>query len=246
VNRTGNPQSEESHLTQAHTHPDIFISHSHLDTTEARLRAAEWEEWGFGVKADFLDDKLVKASKKGVMTSKLADHLRSIILPCRLFVFLVSKNSAKSGWTPWELGLAHGATGRVHLYLLEPNALEAFDENKREYLRLYEEHQFSAGNAREYLERIVGQARFETFSPAQLAATADAMRDTLARVREQNASELARLFSVGSGQVSGESTKIASEETVNPMPQFEAALNAIKQMQEAIQEAFRSARKADQ
>jgi hypothetical protein len=30
------------------------------------------------------------------------------------------------------------------------------------------------------------------------------------------------------------------------MPQFEAALNAIKQMQEAIQEAFRSARKADQ
>jgi hypothetical protein len=65
-------------------------------------------------------------------------------------------------------------------------------------------------------------------------------------VREQNASELARLFSVGSGQVSGESTKIASEETVNPMPQFEAALNAIKQMQEAIQEAFRSARKADQ
>jgi hypothetical protein len=72
------------------------------------------------------------------------------------------------------------------------------------------------------------------------------MRDTLARVREQNASELARLFSVGSGQVSAESTKIASEETVNPMPQFEAALNAIKQMQEAIQEAFRSARKADQ
>ena len=232
-------------MTQAHPHPDIFISHSHFDTTEARFRAAEWEEWGFRVNADFLDDELVKASKKRVMTPKLADHLRSIILPCKLFVFFVSKNSAKSGWMPWELGLAHGAIGRVHLYLLEANALEAFDKRKREYLRLYEEYQFSAGNARAYLERIVGQARFEALSPAQLAATADAMRDTLARVREQNASELARLFSVGSGQVSAESTKIGSEDTVNPMPQFEAVLNAVKQMQETIQEACRRAGKAD-
>ncbi len=221
---------------QADAHPDIFVSHSHLDTTEARLLAAQWEGWGFRVKADFLDDDLVKASGEGVMTPELANHLRSIILPCRVFVFLVSENSAKSGWMPWELGLAHGAIGRVHLCLLQQNALDAFDKEQREYLRLYEGHKFSAADAKGYLERIVSQARFEAFSPGQIGATVDAMRDALACMREQNASELTRLMSVGAGQVSAASTNVTSEETVKPVPQLEAALNAEKQIQDTIRQ----------
>ncbi|EXI89368.1 MAG: hypothetical protein AW12_01721 [Candidatus Accumulibacter sp. BA-94] len=129
----------------------LFISHSHVDSDAARDVADEWTRWGYGVDADFRDKALLKAARDQVMTPALADHLRRIILGCKVFVFLVSEKSAQSGWMPWELGLAHGAIGRVHLYLLQANALEAFDAQGCEYLRLYEDYTFSVDNARVYL-----------------------------------------------------------------------------------------------
>lgn len=219
---------------------DIFISHSHVDNDAARDLADEWTRWGYGVDADFRDKALLKAARDQVMTPALADHLRRIILGCKVFVFLVSEKSAQSGWMPWELGLAHGAIGRVHLYLLQANALEAFDAQGREYLRLYEDYTFSVDNARVYLQQVVSKARFEAFSPAQIQATVDSMQQTTALLREGNLSELGRLSSVGSTQISAASTGVTMNQTVDLPPQLKTALEATRQLQDALQVAIRT------
>jgi len=97
----------------AHDH-DIFLSHSYADTDNAKQIVKAWKKFGYAVYADFLDDKLLEASKKKEMTAELSEHLRSKIKTSRVFVFLASSHAAGSGWMPWELGLAHGAVGRVH------------------------------------------------------------------------------------------------------------------------------------
>ena len=150
---------------------DIFISHSHADTRAAKALAVRWEGFGHRVYADFRDEQLIEASRTNTMDAALAEHLRRTIRRCRIFVFVASANSATSGWMPWELGMAHGAVGRVHLYRLGGGAAKAF--KRREYLKLYEATSFDARNASEYLTQAVAQAKREAASPAQREAAMD-------------------------------------------------------------------------
>lgn len=147
--------------------PDIFLSHSHADMRAARALAGRWGPSGYGhaVYADFMDPRLTEASRTGTMDAALADHLRRMIRRCRIFVFVASSRSAASGWMPWELGMAHGAIGRVHIYRLGSEVAVAF--RRREYMKLYEASSFDAKNAREHLARAVAQARLEPTTPSQ-------------------------------------------------------------------------------
>lgn len=125
------------------------------------------------------------------MDTVLASRLRTTIQRCLIFVFVASSNSARSGWMPWELGLAHGSVGRVHLYMLEPTAMKALAA--REYLKLYEKTIFGPEGARKYLESALAAARKELNTPAALdaarlmgkAMAAGAMAQQLSAAAEQ-------------------------------------------------------------
>ena len=147
---------------------DIFVSHSRADRAAVEAVVHEWEQWGHHVFVDFTDQALLEASRTGKMTPALAEHLRTTIQRCRVFVLMASRQSAGSGWMPWELGLAHGSVGRVHLYLLDPDAPEAAPG--REYLRLYQPTSFGPGNARGYLDDAISRAAREFSTPAALEA----------------------------------------------------------------------------
>jgi hypothetical protein len=147
---------------------DIFLSHSHADTAAVKKLAARWEGWKYSVYADFKDKALLDASRNNIMTAELANRLFDKIQRCVVFVFVASKNSASSGWMPWELGLAHGAVGRVHLYMLQTGARTAF--SRREYLDLYKDSTFDAKTAEPYLARVVREASREPVNPAQWRA----------------------------------------------------------------------------
>lgn len=147
---------------------DIFVSHSHKDTEAVKKLVKEWEAWKLKVYADFKDQKLLKASQTGVMDVALVNRLREMIRRCSIFVFIATVSSASSGWMPWELGLAHGAVGRVHLYLLNPEAKAGFAG--REYLELYKDTTFNAQNAHDYLKRAVAEAHAQPANPSQIEA----------------------------------------------------------------------------
>lgn len=147
---------------------DIFVSHSHGDRKAVEKVVSQWEGWGYRVYADFRDERLRKASEEKIMTRDLADHLRRTIRRCLIFVFVASPKSALSGWMPWELGLAHGSVGRIHIYLLNPRAMHAF--STREYLELYKETTFSRDGAKQYLEKTLNAARRQLNKPAILEA----------------------------------------------------------------------------
>ncbi len=144
---------------------DIFVSHSYADTENVKAEVSRWESGGdYKIFADFKDEWLRESSLRGIMDYALANHLRQAIRRSLMFVFVVSRNSVSSGWMPWELGLAHGSVGRVHLYLLEPGAMEAC--SKREYLQLYAHSTFTPENAEQYLAQQMAFARSELNPPA--------------------------------------------------------------------------------
>lgn len=145
---------------------DLFVSHSHLDTNRVKALVKQWRSLGHHIFADFDDPVLVKASRQQKMDSETSEHLRRAIGKCTVFIFIASVNSAGSHWMPWELGLAHGTVGRVHLDLLDDKAPAAFE--RREYLELYRLRCFDRTTAQVYLRRAVDQARGEPTDPAQI------------------------------------------------------------------------------
>jgi len=200
---------------------EIFLSHSHADIRAARILADRWGPAGFGhaVYADFMDEALIAASRKGTMDVALSAHLRAMILRCRIFVFVASASSAGSGWMPWELGMAHGAIGRVHVYRLGSGWDRASE--RREYLRLYESTSFGPGNARDYLAAVIARAKSEPTDPSQEEAAirqgeriARALErgDILDVLRQAQRSPLVQgaLTAQGFGQESGTSLPVST------------------------------------
>lgn len=149
---------------------DLFVSHSQDDSVRVKDLTTAWDAAGIRVFVDYDDPVLVDASRRGAMSAADIERLREAIIQCHVFVFVASRHSVGSGWMPWELGLAHGAVGRVHICELDEGALEGFSE--REYMRLYEGAVFSPGNAISHLEAAVEQARREAVTPARHAQNA--------------------------------------------------------------------------
>lgn len=188
---------------------DVFISHSHADVDAAKRLADEWESWGLAVYADFKDPRLVRASRRNVMTAKLSNDLREAIRACRVFVYVVSEHSMASGWMPWELGLAHGAVGRVHLYFLGTASRETFAP--REYLELYRSSSFDARNARAYLRRIVARARAEATTPIERDSAREWAERAMDALQAAQSDAIAREFSQHPAERAGAALAVSAE-----------------------------------
>jgi hypothetical protein len=93
--------------------------------------------------------------------------LRDKIAHCHILLFAISKNTARSRWLPWELGLAQGIAGRVYLWPLSSDAAHAVAQ--QEYLKRYTV--IDMQNPRDDLQRIVATARTKLVSPAVVGAT---------------------------------------------------------------------------
>jgi len=153
---------------------DIFISHSSRDEQPVRGLARRLREWGFDVEVDFHDPALKKPGDR-----ELAARLKDRFGACRLLLFAFSSVSANSKWLPWQLGLAHGAAGKVALWPLDDGA--KWTPRTREYLTLYDV--VDPENAKDVLDRLLGE-RPDAAPAAAPAEAVDEPANTTATAAE--------------------------------------------------------------
>ena len=113
--------------------PQLFISHSSRDDKYISQVCSFLNSFGAQTYADDGDSRL-----KNIPSIEAAQILRDEISKSDRFVVLVSENSARSGWVPWELGLADGELGLAKVAIL-PISNTPTEETwaSKEYLGLY-------------------------------------------------------------------------------------------------------------
>lgn len=87
---------------------NVFLSHSHLDGDLVKGVFRVLRRHGATPYVDWDDDAL-----EGLGNLDRAVVLRTQIESCGRLVMLMSDEGAKSGWMPWELGLADGLHSRA-------------------------------------------------------------------------------------------------------------------------------------
>lgn len=112
---------------------DVFVSHATLDRQYLRGIARIL----VGHSASYYIDKL-DTLLPTITSTSTAEMLAKRITTSRRMVVVVSMNSARSRWVPWELGLAHGVLGATCVAIL-PIAAFSVEQPwaQQEYLGLY-------------------------------------------------------------------------------------------------------------
>ncbi len=111
----------------------VFISHSSADTKFIPGVEKFFGQFGVGVYADVMDERL-----QGLPDWGKAVLLKSEIAKCDKLIILVTSATKTSKWIPWELGIGDGSCGHVHAGLFpvtEQGAEE--DWTKQGYMELY-------------------------------------------------------------------------------------------------------------
>jgi hypothetical protein len=111
---------------------DIFLSHSKADEEVILGAKSMFEDKGFSVYVDWIDDPHLDRSQ---VTAKTAGELRERMSQCKMLVYAHSLNSAASTWMPWELGYFDGKTGKIGILPIATGSTLEFEGN--EYLGLY-------------------------------------------------------------------------------------------------------------
>ncbi len=111
----------------------IFLSHSSKDDLYVRGVSDFLREHGGVVYADNGDKRLPENP-----SAETAEILRSELRRSGRLVIMMSENSSRSGWIPWELGMGDGHKGVGNVALL-PMGRSSTEEAwaRREYLGLY-------------------------------------------------------------------------------------------------------------
>lgn len=113
-------------------HRRAFLSHSHLDQVMAVGLKRKLAQVGIKLYVDWLD-----LTEPRVTDVNTARRIQEAIRNCDYFLYLVTANSAKSIWCPWELGYADGiASLRDNIYVV-PTMDDDDVEHGKEYLGLY-------------------------------------------------------------------------------------------------------------
>lgn len=124
----------ESHKLKARiSHKRAFLSHSHLDQELAMGLKRKLASTGITLYIDWLD--LTMPARTNVETAR---KIQEAISSCDYFLYLVTANSSKSIWCPWELGYADGIKrmSRNQIYVV-PTIGDDNLERGKEYLGLY-------------------------------------------------------------------------------------------------------------
>lgn len=84
---------------------DVFLSHSSLDKKLVLTLLKLFNEAGYTVYIDWIDDKQLDRNN---VTKSTAQTLKERMNSSRGLSFLTTKNSTISKWCPWELGYFDG------------------------------------------------------------------------------------------------------------------------------------------
>ena len=111
--------------------PEVFLSHSHLDTDLVEDIIAWLDTQGLHVYVDWRDPGMPAET-----SAETANRIRTKITQCNFFLLLATNRALRSRWVPWELGYCDGTKG-VNKTLILPVADPAGNWEGAEYLRIY-------------------------------------------------------------------------------------------------------------
>lgn len=124
---------EASAAYKAEKSYSIFLSHSVRDAELILGMKATFEDLGYSVYVDWIEDPQLDRSKVSAAT---ANKLRQRMNSCRSLFYVTTSNSDLSKWMPWECGYFDGANGKVAIVPIQ----KASTDNVflgQEYLGLY-------------------------------------------------------------------------------------------------------------
>ncbi len=120
----------------------VFLSHSSKDKRLAEYVKTVLGGQGISVYIDWQDSELPAKA-----TRQTAKALKERIKEHKLFLLLLTNNSAESRWVPWELGIADQAKG-LQQTLIFPVGQVSSHVMGRTYLQLYHHIRDLAGELR--------------------------------------------------------------------------------------------------
>ena len=118
-------------------HYDIFLCHSTSDYEEIKALKAFYENRGKRAYVAEIDDP--KIALDGI-NKATAQVLQKRMLSSDNLYYVLSKNSQKSKWMPWELGFFDGKKGSYKIKvvpIVDKNDYEVLGFSGQEYLELY-------------------------------------------------------------------------------------------------------------
>ena len=126
---------------------DLFISHSFLDKKLILTLIDLFNNAGYSVYVDWIDDKNLDRNN---VSPKTANVIKNRISNCKGLSYIATRNIVNSKWCPWELGLADGMLNGKSCIL--PVMEESSTFKGLEYLGLYPYIEY---------EKISGKSTYE-------------------------------------------------------------------------------------
>lgn len=112
---------------------DIFLSHSYLDKTLVYAVVDLFNQAGYSVYVDWIEDQQLDRSK---VTAVTANTLRKRMELSKSLAYVATSNSSNSKWCPWELGYVDASkNGRCAILPIMKDEGSTF--KGQEYLGLY-------------------------------------------------------------------------------------------------------------
>lgn len=124
---------EESSAYSATRTYDIFLSHSVKDAELILGMKGTFEDLGYSVYVDWIDDPQLDRTR---VTSATADKLRQRMNSSKSLFYVTTANSDSSKWMPWECGYFDGRKEKAAIApILKTSTDNSF--SGQEYLGLY-------------------------------------------------------------------------------------------------------------
>lgn len=109
---------------------DVFLSHSTLDKKIILGMRAQLVDEGLSVYVDTVEDPDLGARE---LSHLVAERLKARMRQCRALLYIVTPNTTRSRWMPWELGFFDGYRGKVGIVPVveghdnyKPDAFDSF------------------------------------------------------------------------------------------------------------------------
>ena len=112
---------------------DIFLSHSIRDAELILGMKVIFEDLGYSVYVDWIEDPQMDRSK---VTKATADKLRQRMDSSKSLFFVTTTNSESSRWMPWECGFFDGKKEKVAIAPIQATSTDN-TYSGQEYLGLY-------------------------------------------------------------------------------------------------------------
>lgn len=112
---------------------DIFLSHSIRDAELILGMKGIFEDLGYTVYVDWIEDPQMDRSK---VTAETADKLRQRMNSSKSLFFVTTSNAESSRWMPWECGFFDGKKEKVAIVPIQATSTNN-SYSGQEYLGLY-------------------------------------------------------------------------------------------------------------